>query len=75
MSNRGRPITRPMKLKDGFYLEVGSGMSKVKLRRKNMVEIELAMKRYEAIKETTFLGELKDGVWVSGKNKGKKLAE
>ena len=75
MANKGRPITRPTRLKDGFYLEVGSAGSKVKLRKDNMDQIEMAIRQFEKIKETTFLGELKGGVWLSGKNKGKKLAE
>jgi len=74
MGKKGRPATKPAKLREGFYVELknkGSN-SPVKMRRNNMAEVEMLIKQYEKIKETTFLGELKDGRWHGGKNAGKK---
>ncbi|MFY0625526.1 MAG: hypothetical protein JXR07_04485 [Reichenbachiella sp.] len=73
MAQKGRPITKPTKLKSGFYVELSNkGAGRVKLRKDNMREVERVMKQYEGVKEVVFLGEKKDGVWLSGKNKGKK---
>lgn len=38
-----------------------------------MAEIEMATRMYEKSKEVTYLGQVKDGKWVDGKNKGKKV--
>ena len=37
-----------------------------------MEEVEEVIRQYEGVKDVTFLGEKKDGEWISGKNKGKK---
>lgn len=74
MGKKGRPVTKPPKFKDGFYLEMkNKGFnSSVKVRRESMAEIEMLVKQYEKIKVTTYLGELRGGRWLDGKNKGKK---
>ncbi len=73
---KGRPATKPAELKEGFYLELrtkGSN-SLVKIRRENMQEVELAIEQYERSKIVTYLGQVKNGRWLDGKNKGKKTA-
>ena len=74
MGKKGRPVTKPAKLKEGFYVELknkGSN-SPVKVRRESMAEIEMLIKQYEKIKVATYLGELRAGKWLDGKNNGKK---
>jgi hypothetical protein len=71
---KGRPPTKPSELKDGFYLELrnkGSN-SAVKIRRENKEEVEKTIKQYEKVKIVNYLGEVKSGRWLDGKNKGKK---
>ncbi len=73
---KGRPATKPAELKEGFYIELrtkGSN-SPVKIRRENMAEVELALEQYGRSKIVTYLGQVKDGRWLDGKNKGKKTA-
>lgn len=74
MEKKGRPATRPPELKAGFYLEIKSkgASSGVKIRRDTKHEMEFTIKQYEKSKVVTYLGEVKDGRWVDGKNKGKK---
>jgi len=76
MGKKGRPPTKPAELKEGFYLELRSkgSNSPVKIRRESMAEIEMAIAQYEKNKTVTYLGQVKDGRWLDGKNKGKKTA-
>jgi len=71
---KGRPSTKSVGLKDGFYLELKNSNSNsgVKLRKSSMAEIEMATKQYEKSKVVTYLGQVKSGKWLDGKNKGKK---
>ena len=39
-----------------------------------MAEIDLAVKQYEKSKIVTYLGQVKAGEWIDGKNKGKKIS-
>lgn len=76
MAKKGRPATRPAQLREGFYLELrtkGSNTA-VKIRRESKAEIEQAITLYGKSKTVTYLGEVKEGRWVDGKNKGKKTA-
>ena len=75
MRKKGRPATKPAKLREGFYLELKNKNASlpVKLRRESMAEIKMLIKQYEKIKDTTYLGELRAGRWLDGKNKGKKV--
>ena len=77
MVRKGRPPTKPPELKEGFYLELRTkgSSSVVKIRRENMEEIRLAMDQYGKSKIVTYLGQVKAGRWVDGKNKGKKTAK
>jgi len=72
---KGRPATKPVVLKEGFYLELRTkgANSPVKLRRNSKAEIDRAMRQYEKSKMVTYLGQIKDGKWIDGKNKGKKV--
>lgn len=74
MAQKGRPVTKPPKFKDGFYVEITSigGGSRVKLRKDNMFQVEQVTKQFEGVKNVVFLGERVKGKWISGKNKGKK---
>lgn len=67
--NRGRPITRPAVLKDGFYLEVrnkstdpGTG---VKIWKPTYAEMLESAAEYRKIKMVVVLGEYKKGNPVS----------
>jgi hypothetical protein len=59
----GRPVTREIKLKDGFYIEVRSkgAMKGVKIRRDSYNEIQFAIKQYKNAYDVQYLGEMKDG--------------
>lgn len=59
----GRPATREIKLKDGFYIEVKSkGAQKgIKIRRDTYNEIQMAIRQYQNAYEVNYLGEMKGG--------------
>jgi hypothetical protein len=59
----GRPITREIKLRDGFYIEVKSkGAQKgTKIRRDTYNEIQSAIRQYKNAYEVQYLGEMKNG--------------
>ena len=65
----GRPATAPIKLKDGFYIEVFDRGSKsgVKLNCMGKNGMLQAIRNYEKAKDIVIWGELKDGKWVSEK--------
>lgn len=73
MQRRGRPSTQPPKLRDGFYIELKShgSTSAIKIIRKNMQEVDRAIKQYSKNKLVKYLGQVKNGKWVDGDNKGK----
>ncbi|MBF25493.1 MAG: hypothetical protein CMP49_03120 [Flavobacteriales bacterium] len=75
MQKRGRPSTKPPKLRDGFYIELRSQGSSgaIKIIRKNMQEVEKAIDQYSKNKVVKYLGQVKDGQWVDGDNKGQKV--
>jgi hypothetical protein len=59
----GRPITREVKLRDGFYIEVKSkGAQKgTKIRRDTYNEIQSAIRQYRNAYSVQYLGEMKNG--------------
>lgn len=69
MRNAGRPPTKPIKLADGFYIEVrnlGSKDKMVKIRRDTKDAMEITAKLYERNrKEVNILGEHKDEAWLN----------
>ena len=75
MQKRGRPSTKPPKLRDGFYIELRSQGSSgaMKIIRKNMEEVNKALELYSKTKVVKYLGEVKNGQWVDGDNKGQKV--
>jgi hypothetical protein len=69
----GRPPTKPVVFKDGFYIEVrnrgtdpGHG---IKLRKATKEEMLLAAEEYRKTKLVIILGEFKNGVQLSKKLK------
>jgi len=67
----GRPPSKPVVFKDGFYIEVrnrgtdpGHG---IKLRKATREEMLQAAEEYRKTKLVIILGEYKDGVQVSSK--------
>ncbi|TJY33464.1 hypothetical protein [Pontimicrobium aquaticum] len=59
----GRPATKPLDLRDGFYIEIRNRGSKtgIKIRRDNKKQMEFAIKEYEKTKDIIVLGEFKNG--------------
>ena len=76
MKSKGRPATRPIKLMDGFYIEVRNRGSKdkgVKIRNVTKELMDTMVKHYErSNKEVNVLGEHKDDKWVNDKAAPKK---
>ena len=62
----GRPPTRPVKLKDGFYIEVKNkgASSGIKIRRETKAEMLRAAEDYKRIKDINILGECKNGKFI-----------
>jgi hypothetical protein len=63
----GRPATKPIELRDGFYIEIRNKGSKsgIRIRRNNEKELLAAIKDYEKTKDVIVLGEYKNGKAVS----------
>jgi hypothetical protein len=63
----GRPPTRPVTLKDGFYIEVRNkgANAGIKIRSDNKEAMTDAANEYKKSKEVAVLGEHKKGKWVS----------
>ena len=53
MQKRGRPSTKPPKLRDGFYIELRNQGSSgaIKIIRKNMEEVDKALALYSKTKD------------------------
>ncbi|HNQ27182.1 MAG TPA: hypothetical protein PKL92_04615 [Aquaticitalea sp.] len=62
----GRPATKPIKFRDGFYLEIRNrgANSGIKLHRNTKEQMLETIKSYEQTKEIIILGESKNGKWV-----------
>ena len=75
MEKRGRPSTKPPKLRDGFYIELRAqgNSAPIKIIRKNMKEVEQALEMYSKNKVVKYLGQVKNGQWVEGDKKGQKV--
>ena len=63
MARKGRPATRALDLRDGFYLELKNSASSkgIKIRRDTQKEMEDAIEEYSKTKIVVVLGEYKDG--------------
>lgn len=59
----GRPITRDIKLKRGFYIEVKSkGSNKgIMIRRDSYDQIQMAIQKYEGMYSVHYHGEVTTG--------------
>ncbi len=59
----GRPPTRPIDFRDGFYIEIKNkgAQSGIKIRRDTKEEMMDAVKEYGKSKEVIILGEYKKG--------------
>lgn len=66
MTSKGRLRIQPVKLKDGFYIEVCDKDVKrgVKIRSESKKAMDSAASLYAVSKEVIILGEYKDGVQV-----------
>ena len=58
-----RPVTREIKLKRGFYIEVRQKGEKkgIKIRRDTYEQIQQAKESYEKNYDVKYLGEVKNG--------------
>ena len=66
----GRPPTKPIKLKDGYYIEVrnkGAKTGGIKIRRETKAQLEQTIKDYQRTKDVIVLGESRNGKWVDKK--------
>ena len=72
MKKSGRPSRKPKRLKNGFYMSISiSNTSKsVRIMRENFEEMKLVEQQYKD-RDFQYIGQVKDHVWVDGKNKGK----
>ena len=63
----GRPATKPLDLRDGFYVEIRNRGSRtgIKIRRDNQKQMEFAIKEYEKNKDVIVFGEYKNGKAVN----------
>lgn len=59
----GRPPTRPIDFRDGFYIEIRNkgAQTGIKIRRDTKEEMMDAVKEYQKSKEVIILGEYKKG--------------
>ena len=63
----GRPPTKPITLRDGFYIEVRAkgANSGIKIRSDNSQLMMAAAEDYKKKKEVVVLGEHKKGKWMN----------
>lgn len=66
-----RPVTREVKLKSGFYIELRRrGEHKgIKIWRESYAQIKMAIKRYENMYDVHYVGEVKDGKILNSSKK------
>lgn len=62
----GRPPTRPIKFRDGFYIEIRNKgkATGIKIHRDTKAQMLRTIKEYELTKDVIILGESKNGKWV-----------
>ncbi len=65
----GRPATTPVKLKNGYYIELRhKGERKgIKMRSETISELHQSIRKYEKMYEIHFYGEVKKGKVVNDK--------
>lgn len=67
MKGKGRPATKPAKLKDGFYIEIlnkGQKGNGIRIRLNTKKEMEEAAVKYTSTKDVVILGECKNEEWL-----------
>ena len=59
----GRPLTAPVKLKEGYYIELRrtGANSGIKIRRDTYPEVEMATEKYKATYVLVYLGKMVKG--------------
>jgi hypothetical protein len=59
----GRPSTRSVKLKDGYYIEVRNkgAHSGIKIRRDSYKAIQLALDSYSRMHDVQYIGKVENG--------------
>lgn len=64
MKSRGRPPVSPVRLKDGFYIEIyeKGSRSGMKIRSENKANMQATADRYTNSKKVVILGEYRDGI-------------
>ena len=62
----GRPATKKVNLRDGFYIEISPklGGNSIKIRRETEEEILQVMKTYQRSKNVKYLGEVVKGKFL-----------
>jgi len=75
MKKAGRPSLSPKKLKDGYYILITTKNSKnpIRIMRETLKQLEQAKIQYK-YHHFEYLGQVKGGFWVDGKNQGKATA-
>ena len=73
MKKAGRPSRAPKKLKDGYYMLVSVPNSKTPIRimRETPQQVEQAKTQYKHY-NITYLGQVKDDLWIDGEKKGQR---
>lgn len=63
----GRPATKPIKLKDGYYIEIRNkgANSGIKLFSSTEDQMQRTIKIYERTKDVVILGQSKNGKFVN----------
>ena len=64
-----RPVTREVKLKSGFYIELrrrGENRG-IKIHRESYDQIQMAIKRYDNMYDVHYVGEVKNGKIIKNK--------
>ena len=72
MKKAGRPSRKPKKLKNGFYMSItiSSSSRPIRIMRETFDQVKLVEQQYKD-RDFQYIGQVKDHVWVDGKNKGK----
>ena len=72
MKKAGRPSSAPKRLRDGYYMLIATKNAgrPVRIMRESLVEVEQAKQKYDN-HNFEYIGQVKNNVWLDGKNKGK----
>ena len=75
MKKSGRPSKKPKKLKNGFYMSItiSSSSRPIRIMRETFDQVKLVEQQYKD-RDFKYIGQVKDNLWLDGKNKGKPTA-